>query len=727
MGKEMKQSELNLRNARPEAEVFADLRELCSSPGYVHAIAFFCWRDNLIRYTGVEVVAEDLEDQHSHSKLIRTEIAALIGLTVQNPIDITLPAPSLMQDYIERTEFLLHELHQSLVKPWLQGWDVKPGVIPENDPFGTGEALREPIFYGGESAYNFQYHRFAPIKYRADENWIEKKKGFRIEQACQISEAIGQIQDKRQGALTQSLRKLPVEQWTTLPAFVFTPTDVVTASGLSSETVKRFLEAFSCGPERCNGSFASLSDFNVTNSRPIIKLHDGSYMLFQTYSLLESIYETPFFWMVDDSTYSPVALTNRGRYTEALAAERLEAIFGSARVVPNVDIYRGKDRFAEADVLVLYGDRAIVVQAKSKRLTLESRKGNDVQLKSDFKKAIQDAYEQAVLCAEALINDGFRFVAKSGGEIAIKAKPRVIFPVCIVSDHYPALAFQARQFLKLADREELQPPLVADVFALDAFAEMLDTPLHFLNYLALRSRTADKIIVSQELATLGFHLTHNLWVDGKYDMVNLGDEFASPLDIAMLARRTGLPGARTPKGILTRFENLTIGRIVAEIERAASPELTGLGLLLLQLSSEAAKALSSGIDRIALEAQRDGKCHDMSMAVDSGNSGITIHCSNFPEQIARERLLLHCRVRKHDTRASTWYGLLLDPVSGRIRGALACEDAWQPDPQMDEVMAVWPKVPPVQLSRLAGTKKVGRNGLCPCGSGRKYKKCCLKR
>ncbi len=39
-------------DARPEAEIFDDLRALCTSPGFIHAIAYFCWRDNLIRYAG---------------------------------------------------------------------------------------------------------------------------------------------------------------------------------------------------------------------------------------------------------------------------------------------------------------------------------------------------------------------------------------------------------------------------------------------------------------------------------------------------------------------------------------------------------------------------------------------------------------------------------------------------------------------------------------------------
>jgi hypothetical protein len=265
------------------------------------------------------------------------------------------------------------------------------------------------------------------------------------------------------------------------------------------------------------------------------------------------------------------------------------------------------------------------------------------------------------------------------------------------------------------------------VFAIDAITEMLDTPLHFLNYIALRARFGDKILASNELTTLGLHLSQNLWFDSKLDGVALDDTLASGLDIAMLARRDGVPGDKTPKGILTRFRGLTIGRLLSEIERVASPQLTGLGLLLLQFGSETAMFLNAGIDRIVREAKLDGTNHDISLGGgDSGSLGITIHCNNLPEHVAREQLSVHCSVRKYDTKANAWYGLLLNPADGGIRAALVLEHDWRPDSNMDGVIKLWPKRQPIPISQVAGSGKTGRNALCPCGSGKKYKKCCLR-
>ena len=353
---------------------------------------------------------------------------------------------------------------------------------------------------------------------------------------------------------------LPSDKWTFLPGFLFTVQELKAPTGIELETIERIIATFCVDRDKANASFSSLSAFNETNAAPIIKSSDASYILFQHYSMLEALYEAPFFWMARDKSYYPTASRNRGEFVENFLADRLSRVFGPRHVFRNVDIYKGKDRFSEADVLVLYGDRAIVVQAKAKRLTIEARKGNDLQLKDDFKKAIHEAYDQALLCSKALLSEEYRFVLPSGDEVNVSKKPEKIFPLCVVSDHYPALAAQARQFLKIEASEIIQPPIVTDVFFVDVLTEILELPLHFLNYIALRAKFDKKLLVSRELTNLGFHLRHNLWVEDKYDMVNLGDDFTSSLDIAMYARRLGVPGERLPKGILTRFDGLPIGK-----------------------------------------------------------------------------------------------------------------------------------------------------------------------
>lgn len=725
----MKKEDISPLTARDELEIFDDLTALSGSNGYIHAVAYFCWRDNLIGFSDGKINADDLQHQYSHDRLVRTEISTLIGLMAKGKIDLSIPPPEILQSYVDRSEALLHEMHMSLQKPWMEAFKVlaqnpKSGV----DPFGTAQGLREPIFYGGESAYNFQYGELSKLKYKADTDWFSAHRGFTVDEANLLANAIGTLQMQKLVDYRSEMKLLPPDKWTFLPGFVFTAAELAPRTGLDLEKIERFLDAFSFNREARNPSFSSLSAYNETNAAPIIKVSDGSYILLQQYSLLEALYEAPFFWMAGDNAYRATAAKNRGKFAEEFLAERLVAVFGARNVVANVDIYKGKDRICEIDILVLYGDIFLVVQAKSKRLTIESRKGNDLQLKDDFKKAIQDAYDQALLCSKALAGEGYRFVLPSGDEFDAPKNPSTIFPLCIVADHYPALAVQARQFLRIEKTEVIQSPIVSDVFFMDVLTEILSSPLHFINYLALRARFDKKLLVSQELTNLGYHLGHNLWLEDKYDMVNLGDDFASSLDVAMSARRQGLPGEKVPKGILTRHNGSPIGTLLLEIEANETPELVGLGLILLQLSADSAKHINSGIVQLVGLAAQDGKPHDFSVPSSADKSGFTIHVNSLGDDEAQKRLSAHCQIKKYDTKSDTWYGILLAPGTGNIRGALSARGKWQMETGMEEALKLWPRKDPTPIGALSlktRRAKIGRNEPCPCGSGRKYKKCCL--
>lgn len=156
---------------RSEQVIFDDLAKLCSSPGYVHAIAYLCFRDTMIGYSG-ELKPEDMQHLFSKTRLIRTEISTLIGLLLKNDIDYGLPAADVMQQYINKTEALLEEVHYSMSAPFRTSLDPSKIADKDFDPFTSGAVLREPIFYGGDSAYSFQYRDLSPRKYANDDEWL---------------------------------------------------------------------------------------------------------------------------------------------------------------------------------------------------------------------------------------------------------------------------------------------------------------------------------------------------------------------------------------------------------------------------------------------------------------------------------------------------------------------------------------------------------------------------
>ncbi|WP_174263652.1 SEC-C metal-binding domain-containing protein [Hyphomicrobium sp. CS1BSMeth3] len=682
-------------------------------------------RDNFVRY-GREIKTADMEHMFSRSRLIRTEIMTLLGLMVRQPVDYAHPGIAEIDRLISESDRLLAKLHENLSSAMFADmFDVSDGTLIVN-PEKSGNALREPIFYGGESAYGFQYREFARCKYARDDDWLLANKGFRIADACDVVAAVARLQDQKALATFKSLRTSAPEQWTMLPGFTITPDELAALCALDPSVVDRVLAAFCLPPGNLNASFTTLNDYNAVNGTPLLCPAPQQYVLFHQYSLFEALYDAPFYWMGADKKYAPTAFKHRGHFTEQLAFERLKVIFGEHAHV-NVDVWKrkGGDKLGEIDCLVLFGDRAVVLQAKSKKLTLEARKGNDQRIKQDFGKAVQEAYDQALLCASEIAAGSPLLTDADGNPIAIEHSPRIIYPVCLVSDHYPALAAQAQELLREHPTNVISAALVIDVFALDAMTEMLAAPLHMLSYIDLRARFSSKITAMHEHMMLSYHLKRNLWVDDEYDSMSLEDNIAADLDIAMAVRREGLPGRRTPVGILTRLVNTPVGKIVAEIEARADPSTIGLGLLLVQMNERSADDLNRGI-RLALNAAaRDGRNHDITLGFGTASSGITIHCNPAPDPEAAEALRRHCEARKYSSKARTWFGLVLRPDTGTTRFGLQLDFPWSSDPHMDAVVRHLPQGKKDIRLRPLARHKPGRNDPCPCGSGRKYKRCCM--
>lgn len=361
--------------ARAEREVFADLAALCCRPGYVHALAIIFWRDNMALYTGPMKEVETGE-MFSRSRLIRTEINTLLGLVIKTAVDWTLPAPATLQEYVDATDELLEELHQCLAGGFWSGL-TKEAVESGFNPFDQGAVLREPIFYSAEAAYSFQYLELAVRKYRSDAQWLLANRGFTIDHASRVAKSVEYVQAERISEFRDRMRKQPPEEWTLLPVFTFAAEEIAAHAELAIEIVHRVLSAFELPTTEHNERFNALYDPNAVTATPLLRMPSGEFLSLQAYSLAEAIYEAPHHWMYQDEAYCPTLSTNRGDFAESFVAERLRLVFGEKLVHLNVDVFKTKStKVPEVDVLVVWGNRVIIVQTKSKRLKLESRRGN---------------------------------------------------------------------------------------------------------------------------------------------------------------------------------------------------------------------------------------------------------------------------------------------------------------------------------------------------------------
>jgi hypothetical protein len=210
--------------ARSEPEIFEELGTLCVSPGYVHALAHLCLRDNVVAFKD-QMTSEDLSGWFRSDRLIRTEISTLVGLMVKAPIEFTLPSGEVLTSYVERSDALLAELHQAMTAAGFKPAEWKQLADIGDNPFGRGDVLREAIFYSGDSAYSFQYRDFAPKKYGRDDAWLETHKGFSIAEGRQVADAVGRLQNEKLSRFLTAQGRKAFDQ-SVLEGFKFTAEEV---------------------------------------------------------------------------------------------------------------------------------------------------------------------------------------------------------------------------------------------------------------------------------------------------------------------------------------------------------------------------------------------------------------------------------------------------------------------------------------------------------------------
>ncbi|MBN3756098.1 preprotein translocase [Paraburkholderia sp. Tr-20389] len=715
-----------MEQPREESQILEDLAMLVTLPGYVHAVAHICHRDNVIHIKGM-LKPSDMERLYGRERLIRTELTTLIGLMVKKPLDLSLQTCEVIDGYVKRTDSLMRELHDAMSYPTFAAMfeAMRAGTEPP-DPW-RGAGMREPIFYGTESAYAFQYRDFVPEKYGADDDWMLNTKGFTSGQARTIAEAMCALMDKKGTRLFADARAAKTPPATWLPAFEFSLDEVAGSSGVAKGVVEAFLRAFLFSGD--NSVFKEVGDFNEVAARPLLPTDRGTVLLFSQYAIYEALYESPFFWMWEDKPYRPTAAKHRGAFTEQFAARRLSKVFGPEHVHTNTNLHRGKDIVGEADVLVIYGDRLIIVQAKAKKLTIAARKGNDNQLKSDFAAAIQDSYDQGWTCANEMLAGGCRLVDDKEREIELPPSVKEVFLFSLVSEHYPALAFQASQSLNFHTTDIIRPPFVMDVFLLDTLTEMLTTPLRLLGYVKLRVAVSDKLMSGHELTVLGYHLKQNLWLDEKYDCVMLEDSIAQDLDAAMLVRRDNQPGDDTPEGILTKMRGTRYESLIKEIEVSENPATLELGFHLLSMDEDSCRNVHRILETITRQVRLDGKRHDITLASSTPPCGVSFHCNPTLSAEAIATLEAHCAKRKYQQRAAEWFGVSVSP-GGQVQFGVTLDFPWEASDEMERLTAGMKPASKVRdafrkISREVSHQKLGRNDPCNCGSGLKYKKCCL--
>ncbi|MEH2569624.1 hypothetical protein [Bradyrhizobium sp. AZCC 2289] len=660
---------------RSTAEIFADLRALAQSDGALHEISAIIYRDWVVTVDLQEGrVTDDPEHRWSTSKLNKNELMLLLGLTVQSQSDRTFSVRVADDKFAVLADRLLREFHDRILEDCTPAFDKQSEKFVEL-PDSIGLKAREAIYFGADSLYLHQFSGFSRLRYRDDATWLLQNAGLSIRPMIDIARF---IVDRINGQMTAvgHMRK---------EGHDFTHSDLTDSLLISKADVRKkfgqkanaFFSKFATPVMAANIGFVDPFAINAVAIAPIIDLGEHLYVPNQ-YRLYEGIYESPFYWMMGDKSYRDTAAEHRGNFLEKTAAHIFRSVFGANNVYENVTIRDGsKDIAGEVDVLTAYGEFVLVVQAKSKRVTLKARAGDREALKTDFEGAIQSPYRQALECAE-LIRKGAECVTRDGKALALPSLPR-LFPVVVLSDPFPASTFLSGTML---ERGNNIAPVIWDLGVLDCVARLLPTPIEMIFYLKCRSDVFDKVLSDSEYNFLGYHIRAKLALPDDADWMMLDRDFATVVDDYMIAADVGIEAQRPP-GILERLQIPIVSDLLAELKNA-DPRIASVVIDLYDFSSAALEDLSDRIVELREDVAATGKVIK-AFSIPTAQGGLTYAVTRKRDANAARAAEAIGAKHKYDTRKDRWY-VVLDSIETEnpVDGLLPLVWTWKEDQQEAE-------------------------------------------
>jgi hypothetical protein len=730
-------------------------------------------------------------------RLSTKEAALILGFLIQDEINFSVPSgPEDLMKMKEETYSLLESLHGTFnevfinkLKENLEKKETDPEfVMDEKGFFGTGNMLTEPIFYSGTGVYDIQYLEFLDAKYARDKKWLKENMDFDIEKVKKISlrikdilqakservrlsrprEHLPEVRKQMKGEFTDeewekntkellpimeiyqyvnlffdnssgdevtNMNEIREEGWRSFYTGLI-DLFVIRKSDFSAELeVESFLRNFSIvAGKDINSHLQTIGDYNEINAHPILRLDGERYFVPVAFLVFEAVYESPFYWMIDDDAYKDCAGENRGKVGEQLAYDFLVKVFGPKRTFKSVKIksLRNKDSIkkrsdkTDIDVLCVLGNKALCVQVKSKKLTEFARKGRDDALGRDFEAAVQDAYDQGKVSRLEILTKKAQFIDENDKEIMLSEAINEIYIMGITTENYPSLTHQTSTLLK---KEEGDPfPLFLTIFDLELLAHYLADPYDFLYYIRQRINLMDYFKADEEIVFLGYHLTQKLWRMPKYDFGMIDNAYGQLVDRNYYPYKLGMNVPTDGDRVANRWKDENFNRLCDRIKTINEPRITDVIFHLYDWSGDARENLVKYILSTKQKVAMDDKSHNFSMPPDEKNLprvGVTYFAIKSNDYFElRDKLVALVHLRKYKSKGDTWIGFgSLKDSNEIIDSIFVDESPWEYNQELEKLSNEF-------LEGAGGGRfirlgeKIGRNEKCPCGSGLKYKKCC---
>lgn len=467
--------------------------------------------------------------------------------------------------------------------------------------------------------------------------------------------------------------------------------------------------------------------------RPFIRINNISYC-FDYYSFIDNFYR------VIQKTITRLRPHYRWSDNQQVASEKMvENIFQS--LLPHCLTYRSNyypinnsmKQAAENDLIVLYDDVLIIVEVKAGSFVYTPPILDfDAHIKS-YKSLIEKADWQCQRTKDYLTGKSQPLLYNENHKVkAVIDMDKIssIFMMSVTIDNINAFAAKAEKLRFMQLKSNAISIAVDDLMV---YREYFNSPLMFLHFLQQRSLATQesKLALNDELDHLGMYIKHNCYCF-QTDIIptgSVGNFIGYREDLDNYFCKLYHPQL-SPKKPLPNIPDLFL-RIIHYLEVESIEGRSSIANYFLNFSTDAKNDFCNQVDYV-LNRQKEIKREIPIHAAGVGENSLRYTCFVDQQGVIESS---DSQKREYTLACLSWNNdpdrylidLSFDSVGNFIKVELKRFTLQDIKPEKsDQIYQLGKEVAERRMFQYHQTHKgkIGRNQLCPCGSGKKYKKCC---
>lgn len=178
-----------------------------------------------------------------------------------------------------------------------------------------------------------------------------------------------------------------------------------------------------------------------------------------------------------------------------------------------------------------------------------------------------------------------------------------------------------------------------------------------------------------------------------------------------------IPKLSIPDGILS---------LLQELRERQDDGARYIAFALLGLSAEALFRIAANIEQVRAIGRPKRQITRTTFSEDGVTVNVMAHAS-LSERVFFQNVLVRSRIEHYRTRSKQSVSIGIDLRESRaFQIAQWMEGEWRHEPEMEKMLEE-DRTSERSMNFPKGSPKLSRNSPCPCGSGKKFKKCCLGR